>query len=318
MSPNCIELNSVARSFKRASKKGIFSSKSRYDIHNGLTVALRDVSFSVPENQVLGLLGQNGAGKTTLIRILTGLLPPTNGVVRVFGKIPTIRDKEFLRNICLIAGQRRQLTWDLPATDTFIVLKHLYRIDEREYIDQLGFLTELLDLKDLLCKPVRTLSLGQRMKCEIAASLLHSPSLVFLDEPTIGLDAAARQAVWKFFDEYRKRRSTSIVLTSHYMEDIEAMADRTVLLQGGTVAFDGSLTELRSFAGTGKIVRVHYAHPVELPLEFEVRPLGQLGFDVVVTRDALASTVQRLLTFGQIIDLSVLDMPFREKVTEAA
>jgi len=318
MSPNCIELNSVARSFKRTLRKGIFGSKTRHDTHNGLTVALRDVSFSVPENQVIGLLGQNGAGKTTLIRILTGLLPPTTGVVRVFGKIPTIRDKDFLRNICLIAGQRRQLTWDLPATDTFIVLKHLYQIDDKEYVDQLGFLTELLNLKDLLCKPVRTLSLGQRMKCEIAASLLHSPSLVFLDEPTIGLDAAARQAVWKFFGEYRKRRSTSIVLTSHYMEDIEAMADRTVLLQGGTIAFDGSLTELRKFAGTGKIVRVHYAHPVELPLEFEVRPLGQLGFDVVVARDALASTVQKLLTFGQIVDLSILDMPFREKVTEAA
>lgn len=318
MPPKCIELSSLDRSFKRTSKKWIFKSKLRQSVQRGITVALQDVSFSVPENQAIGLLGHNGAGKTTLIRILTGLLPPTNGIVRVFGKMPTIRDKQFLRKICLIAGQRRQLTWDLPATDTFTVLKHLYRIDEREYTEQLGFLTELLDLKSLLGKPVRTLSLGQRMKCEIAASLLHSPSLVFLDEPTIGLDAAARQAVWQFFREYRQRRSTSIVLTSHYMEDIEAMVDRTILLQGGTVAFDGSLTELRNFAGTGKIVRVHYAYPVELPIELEVRPLGQLAFDVVIARDALASTVQRLLTLGQIIDLSVLDMPFREKVMGAA
>lgn len=317
MSQNCIELDSVGRSFKRNSGKGIFRS-AKNGADNKLTVALRDVSFSVPENQVIGLLGQNGAGKTTLIRILSGLLPPNSGIVRVFGKIPTIRDKAFLRKICLIAGQRRQLTWDLPAADTFIVLKHLYRIDDKEYIDQIEFLTDLLDLADLLVKPVRTLSLGQRMKCEIAASLLHSPSLVFLDEPTIGLDAAARQAVWKFFAEYRRRRSTSVVLTSHYMEDIEAMADRTVLLQGGTVAFDGSLTELRNFAGAGKIVRVHYAHAVEFPLELEVRPLGQLGFDVVVARDALATTVQRLLSLGQIIDLSIHDMPFREKSVEAA
>jgi ABC-2 type transport system ATP-binding protein len=207
--------------------------------------AVDSISFSVKKGEIVGLLGENGAGKTTTLKMLTGILYPTGGSVTVDGFTPTQRKKAFLKKICFVMGNKSDIHWDLPAVDTFRYQQLVYDVPNSEYRENIAMLSELLDVKHLLNTQLRRLSLGERMKMELINSFLYSPDIVFLDEPTIGLDLKSQISIREFLKRYREERGTTIIITSHYMDDIEETCDRVILLNHGQKAFDGSIEEIK-------------------------------------------------------------------------
>jgi ABC-2 type transport system ATP-binding protein len=280
-------------------------------------VAVRDITLRIEEGEIVGLLGANGAGKTTLLKLLTGLLYPTSGTARVLGFLPWERSPEFRRQIAFVMGQRSQLWWDLPAADSFLLNRALYRIPEAEFRRRRDQLAEMLGIADKLHIQVRRLSLGERMKCEILAALLHAPRLLFLDEPTLGLDVVAQQSVRDFLHLYNRQTGTTIVLTSHYMGDIEQLCPRVLVLERGELLFDGELTELvRRFAAE-KFLRVELAEPV--PVE-ALQGLGDLhrweGRTLVlrVPRQEAAQRAAAVLSRLPVTDVAIEEPPVEEVV----
>src|SRR5512139_1387209 len=206
--------------------------------------AVDGISFDLEPGEIVGFLGPNGAGKTTTLKMLSGLLHPTSGEMSVLGYVPWKRDRDFLRQITLVMGQRNQLVWDIPAIDSFELNRAVYRVPAADFRKTLDELTQLLELGPLLKKPVRNLSLGERMKWEVAAAILHRPQVVFLDEPTIGLDVTMQRRIREFIAEYNRRFGATVLLTSHYMADVEALCKRVVVIHHGRLLFDGDLTAL--------------------------------------------------------------------------
>ncbi|MDQ1909758.1 ATP-binding cassette domain-containing protein [Paenibacillus sp. GD4] len=206
--------------------------------------AVENISFHIPEGQIVGFLGPNGAGKTTTMKMLTGLLHPTSGTIKVAGYVPWEHKNAFKRRISLVMGQKSQLIWDVPAAESFLVNKAIYEIPDAEYKQTLEQLTSMLELEDVIKKPVRQLSLGERMKCELAASLLHKPDILFLDEPTIGLDVKMQEAMRRFVQQYNQAYKATILLTSHYMGDVTALCERVMVIGRGQLLYDGGMTEL--------------------------------------------------------------------------
>ena len=207
--------------------------------------AIDDISFSIKKGEIVGYIGPNGAGKSTTIKILSGILVPDNGSVIIDRKVPWIDRKKYVSEIGVVFGQRSQLWWDIPAIDSFNLLKDIYNLDDKSYNQTLDELIDLLNLKDIINVPVRQLSLGSRMRCEIAASLLHKPKILFLDEPTIGLDAVSKKIVREFIKKINKKDKVTIILTTHDMSDIEALAKRIILIGKGKVLYDGTLSKLK-------------------------------------------------------------------------
>jgi len=207
--------------------------------------AVVDVSFSIGRGEIVGLLGENGAGKTTTLKMLTGILYPTSGSVNVAGYIPTQRKKAFLKQICFVMGNKSEVNWDLPAADTFRYQQLIYEVPDAECKRNLSMLSELLGVGHLLNTQIRRLSLGERMKMELINNFLYSPELIFLDEPTIGLDLGSQAAIRGFIKSYRREKKPTIIITSHYMDDIEETCDRVILLTHGSIAFDGGIDELK-------------------------------------------------------------------------
>ena len=207
--------------------------------------ALNDISFSIGEGEMVGYIGPNGAGQSSTIKVLSGVLTPDGGECRVDGRVPWKQRVKHVAQIGVVFGQRSQLWWDVPVIDSFELLKDIYKIPDALYRKNVGDLTELLDLSQLLRTPTRQLSLGQRMRCEIAASLLHSPKILFLDEPTIGLDAVSKLAVRDFVKRLNKEHKTTVILTTHDMQDIEALASRVILIGKGKILLDGTLDDIR-------------------------------------------------------------------------
>ena len=234
----------------RAALQSVFHRRSRQ------VQAVSDISFKVEPGEIVGFLGPNGAGKTTTLKMLSGLLHPTRGEVQVLGHVPAKRDKAFLSQMTLVMGQRNQLIWDLPVADSFERNRAVYGIAPDQYRLMRQELTELLDLEALLRKPVRNLSLGERMKSELAVSLLHRPKILFLDEPTIGFDVTMQRRLRTFIAEYNRRYKASIILTSHYMADVESLCQRVVIIHQGRLFFDGNLNELVQLYAPHKIIRV--------------------------------------------------------------
>lgn len=211
--------------------------------------AVEDISFEISEGELIGFIGPNGAGKTTTLKCLSGLLYPTGGNVEVLGYTPWKRDHKFLKQIALVMGQKNQLWWDLPAQESFLLNKEIYEIADSKYKKTLADLSELLDIKDILNIPVRKLSLGQRMKCELIAALIHSPNVLFLDEPTIGLDVVMQKALRDFIQKYNQTFNSTIILTSHYMEDVRQLCKRVIIIDHGKILYDGTLENIvRKFA----------------------------------------------------------------------
>ncbi len=233
--------------------------------------ALKGFSLSVKEGEMIGVIGPNGAGKSTAIKIMTGILRADSGSVRVLGRDPFEQRQELAKDIGVVFGQRTQLWWDLPPRDTFDLLRAIFNIPEKVYRENLATFTELLDLEPLLGKPVRKLSLGERMRCEIAASLLHNPKLVFLDEPTIGLDLIAKERVREFLKKINRERGTTIVLTTHDMGDIEELCERVAIVDIGKKVYDGELERIRRLFGREKEVSVEFHSP---PSVSELKKLG--------------------------------------------
>src|SRR5688572_31295117 len=248
-------LTKTYRSYKKApgfrgAVKGLF--KRDYET----THAAKDIRFAVEEGELVGFLGPNGAGKTTTLKMLAGLLYPTSGEARVVGHVPWQREGAFLRQMTLLMGNRSQLVWDIPASDSFRVLQEIYGIPEDRYRASLRELTDLLELEPLVSKPVRNLSLGERMKVEFAAGLLHGPRVAFLDEPTLGLDVSMQSRIRRFVAEHNRRTGTTILLTSHYMDDILALCKRVLVIHHGKMLYDGELGELAQRMAPYKVIRV--------------------------------------------------------------
>ena len=220
--------------------------------------AVNNVSFEINEGEIVGYIGPNGAGKSTTIKMLTGILKPDSGYINVNGYTPFKDRIKYVKEIGVVFGQKSQLWWDIQVSDSFNLLKDIYKIDESEYQKTLKELVELLKLDKFLNKPVRQLSLGERMRCEIAASLLHNPKILFLDEPTIGLDAVSKVQVRKFIKEINKRRKVTVILTSHDMKDIESLADRLIVIGHGTKLYDGSLSGIKKKFSNKKRLEIIY------------------------------------------------------------
>jgi len=274
------------------------------------------ISFDLAPGEVVGFIGPNGAGKTTTLKMLSGLLHPTSGEASVLGFIPWKREKDFLRQITLVMGQRNQLIWDIPPMDSFELNRAIYRIPVADYRRMLTELTDLLELGPLLRKPVRNLSLGERMKCEIAAALLHRPNVVFLDEPTIGLDVTMQRRIRSFIAEYNQRFGATVLLTSHYMADVEALCRRVIVIHHGKLLFDGELAKLVQKFTTHKLIVVQLGDcQADLGKYGEVLDCADGHFTLRVPKEKTAEITGRLLVDLPVIDLLVED-PAIEEVIE--
>jgi ABC-2 type transport system ATP-binding protein len=274
--------------------------------------AVRQVSFEVAEGEILGLVGANGAGKTTLVKMLAGIIHPTAGDARVLGYRPWERHNAFRRQIALIMGQKAQLWWDLPAADCFLLLREIYQIPRQRHQRILGELARLLDVEDELNIQIRRLSLGERMKMELIAALLHSPRVVFLDEPTIGLDLSAQRAIRDFILDYRRVHQPAMIVTSHYMEDIERLCERIVILREGRVVYDGALRRVVEDYTRSKIVTAQLsasdgaaADREALERLGEVLELSDLKVSLCVPRGRVAEAAGWLLDRYPVTDLQV-------------
>ena len=277
--------------------------------------AVDHISFDIAPGEVVGFLGPNGAGKTTTLKMLSGLLYPTDGEARVLGHVPSRREKEFLRQITLVMGNRNQLQWDIPALDSFDLNRAVYRLPEIEYKRTRDEFVELLELKDLLQKPVRNLSLGERMKMEIVGALLHRPRVLFLDEPTIGLDVTMQKRIRNFVAEYNRRYGATVLLTSHYMADVVALCKRVIVIHHGQILYDGDLSGLVGSFSAYKTIGV--------TLEDAAADLGAYG--EVMGRDGGRVTLRvpkaetsritaQLLADLAVDDLTIEDPPIEDVI----
>lgn len=234
----------------RGSVKALFSRKFE------TVKAVDDISFKIKEGELVGFIGPNGAGKTTTLKCLSGLLYPTQGKISVLGFEPWRRKKDYLKQISLVMGQKNQLWWDLPPKETFLLNKEIYEISEKDFKNNLGELVELLEVEDILKIQTRKLSLGQRMKCELIAALLHRPKVLFLDEPTIGLDVMMQRKIRDFIKEYNRKFRASIILTSHYMEDVKELCKRVIIIDEGKLVFDGQLDRVVKKLAKDKLLSI--------------------------------------------------------------
>ncbi len=262
-----ITVNGLSKFFRvvRRGKGTAAAFRALFSREYDVVAALRDVSFSVADGEVVGYIGPNGAGKSTTIKVLSGILRPDGGSCVIDGRVPWQKRREHVAHIGVVFGQRTQLWWDVPVMDSYDLLCDIYRVPRSEYRKNLDRLIGALDIGGLLSTPLRQLSLGQRMRCELAGSLLHAPRLLFLDEPTIGLDAVSKLAVRAFIGELQKERGVTVILTTHDMADIEALTDRIVLIGKGQILFDGSLRAVRSRHDTTREIEAAFEHRGELP-----------------------------------------------------
>jgi ABC-2 type transport system ATP-binding protein len=277
--------------------------------------AVDDISFNMAPGEIVGFLGPNGAGKTTTLKMLSGLLYPTGGTASVLGHTPWKREKAFLRQITLVMGQRNQLVWDIPAIHSFELNRAIYRIPPEDYKSILKELTDLLELGPLLTKPVRNLSLGERMKCEIAAALLHRPQVVFLDEPTIGLDVTMQRRIRSFIAEYNKRFGATVLMTSHYMADVAALCKRVVVIHHGRLLFDGELALLLQRFTSHKTIIIQLGEcQADLKVYGEILSCEDGRYTLRVPKAETARITERLLADLPVVDLLVEDPPIEEVI----
>jgi ABC-2 type transport system ATP-binding protein len=273
------------------------------------------ISFGIEPGEVVGFLGPNGAGKTTTLKMLSGLLYPTSGEARVLGHVPSKRERDFLRRITLVMGNRNQLQWDLPALDSFELNRAIYRIQRADFLPLRDELIELLDVGDLVRKPVRNLSLGERMKVEVVGSLLHRPQVLFLDEPTIGLDVTMQKRIRSFVAEYNRRYEATVLLTSHYMADVEALCKRVVVIHHGKILFDGPLARLGDSFAAWKTIDVELQDGnADLSAYGEVVESDVGRVKLRVPRAETARVTAQLLAEQDVADLTVEDPPIEDVI----
>jgi ABC-2 type transport system ATP-binding protein len=317
LSESVVHVNELTKIFKvperepglRAAAKALVRRTTR-DVH-----AVEAISFDIEPGEVVGFLGPNGAGKTTTLKMLAGLLYPTSGEARVLGHIPSKREKDYLRRMTMVMGNRNQLQWDIPALDSFELYRAIYRLRREDYLAMRDELVELLDVGDLVRKPVRNLSLGERMKVEIVGSLLHRPQVLFLDEPTIGLDVTMQKRIRTFVAEYNQRHGATVLLTSHYMADVEALCKRVIVIHHGRILFDGALSSLANEFAAYKTIGVLLENG-----NAELGGYGEVIFrdgDRTVLRVPKAETSRiaaRLLSEHEVLDLTIEEPPIEDVI----
>lgn len=287
---------------KFSTLRDFFNRKYRY------IKAIDDISFSIKKGEIVGYIGPNGAGKSTTIKILSGILVPDSGNVIIDKKVPLTNRKEYVSEIGVVFGQRSQLWWDIPAIDSFNLLKDIYKLDDKEYKKTLNELIALLNLKDIINVPVRQLSLGSRMRCEIAASLLHKPKILFLDEPTIGLDAVSKKIVREFIKKINKKDKVTIILTTHDMSDIEALAKRIILIGKGKVLYDGTLSKLKKEYDYLRKIKIDTKDKISVDEDYVVSQTNTkdgIEFVIDIRKTEISSFINLISSKISIIDIDV-------------
>lgn len=324
--PNPIVVENLSKTYKVTDREGgmgasvkSFFKRTYKDVH-----AVRNVSFQIGAGEIVGFLGPNGAGKTTTLKMLSGLLYPTGGSANVLGFTPWQRSNAYLRSITLVMGQRNRLNWDIPAADSFLLNQAIYRISDADYKRTFDELDELLELAPIMRKPVRNLSLGERMKCELAAALLHRPAVLFLDEPTIGLDIGSQNRIRAFLKKYNERSGATIILTSHYMADVTALCERIIIIHQGQLKYDGKLTDLSRRIAPYKLIAIVLkeeapaASPSSLETYGTVMPSQEEGKILLqVPADQTAPITARLLAEQPVQDLTIEDPPIEDVIDRA-
>jgi ABC-2 type transport system ATP-binding protein len=317
-----IAVEGLSKSFKVAKRStGLRQAmKALFYREHTIVPALNDISFSIHTGEIVGYIGPNGAGKSTTIKVMSGILVPDQGNCTIMGYTPWKERVPYVKNIGVVFGQRSQLWWDVPVMDSFELLRDIYKVPHQEYKQNVDLLIETLDLKNLVNSPVRQLSLGQRMRCEIAASLLHSPKILFLDEPTIGLDAVSKMAVRQFIKTMNKEKGVTVILTTHDMNDIEALADRVILIGKGSLLYDGKLTKLRSRFGAHKKITVDYR---ENSTRFEIPGTDLLSWtperavmSVNTEQMMVSEAITHLSAKVEIADVSIEAQPIEDIIVQ--
>ncbi|MBZ0119700.1 MAG: ATP-binding cassette domain-containing protein [Sandaracinaceae bacterium] len=316
-----IEVKDLCKHYRVQERGAGFAAAIRalFKRQHTLVRAVDGVSFSIEAGERVGFLGPNGAGKTTTLKMLAGLLHETSGEVRVDGHVPKERKVAYLEQIMLVMGQKQQLIWDLPPADTFELNRAIYAVPRARYRETLDELIALLDVGDLIRKPTRELSLGERMKCELIAALIHRPKILFLDEPTIGLDVSTQVIVRDFIRDYNVRHGATLILTSHYMDDVTALCPRVIVIDKGKLSYDGALDELVRKVRPEKRIELHLASP---PSDEALSGLGQVvrreGTELVlqVSQEKLPQTVARALATFEVRDFTVGAAPLEEVMSE--
>lgn len=323
--PPIIQVTNLKKYFKVYQKQpGLLGSiKSLYNRQYKEVKAVNDISFTIQPGEMVGFIGQNGAGKTTTLKMLSGLLYPTAGKVDVLGYNPWERKAVFQKKFSLVMGQKNQLWWDLPAIETYLLNKAIYEIPEKQFNDTLDELSTLLDVKDILKIKVRKLSLGQRMKCELIAALLHNPQVLFLDEPTIGLDVVMQKALRDFIKAYNKKFGATIILTSHYMGDVKELCPRAIIIDHGQKIFDGQLQDIIDKYARNKIISLVFARDVKETevIKFgKVKEFGQDGSastaTLLVPRQDAAKMASKIINKLPVQDVTIEEPPIEAIIRE--
>lgn len=314
-----ITLNHLTKHYEIHQKEpGFIGSVKAVFVRKYETVkAVNDVSFSIEEGEVVGFIGPNGAGKTTTLKCLSGLLYPTAGDVKVLGFTPFERKHEFLKQISLVMGQKNQLWWDLPAMDTFLLNKEIYGVSDTEFDRVITDLSKKLDVSNILHTPVRKLSLGQRMKMELIAALIHSPKVLFLDEPTIGLDVVMQQTIREFLREYNRQYNATILLTSHYMGDVEALCKRVIVINYGEILYDGKLSDLVKKHAPYKLIKIvfsEYVDPKKLYSFGETKRFSYPEWEVKVPQTKANTVAAKILQSFPVEDVTIEDPEIEEVI----
>ncbi len=316
-----IEIRDLGKTYRVYQKKeGLWQSfRGLFQRQYRDVLAVRDVDLSVDAGEFVAFLGPNGAGKTTTLKLLSGVINPTRGSATVMGHVPWKRENEYRRQFALVMGQKNQLWWDLPAQESFRLHQYIYNIPADQFQATQDELTELLDVQQLLNQPVRELSLGERMKMELIAALLHSPRVLFLDEPTIGLDVVAQHKIQQFLKYYQQERQITILLTSHYMKDIRALCERVVIIASGTIQYDGSLSGILDRFSTHKLVTLQLAEGDSFEGLEQIAPVESLQPPRVIyrlPRNDVPAVLARVLDARQVVDVVVEDPPLEEIIAE--
>lgn len=310
MKNNIIEIKNLSKDYEIYKKEiGLWSSfKNLFLRKYIIKKAVKNVSFEIEDGEFVGFLGPNGAGKTTVLKILSGIIYPTNGNVTVMGFTPQERKKKFLKNIGIVMGQKNQLYWDIPPVDSFNLFKNIYEINDKTYKQRLDELAETLDVKDILNTPLRKLSLGQRMKCELIAALIHKPKVLFLDEPTIGLDVVAKKNMWDFLKKYNQKEKTTIILTSHYIEDIKKLCNKVMIIDKGMIIYKGTLDDI-----TQKYIH-NRQMIIRLEKEVDIKKIEKYGdvyenhglqYEISIPKNKAAQIVAQVLKELPVADISI-------------
>ena len=316
-----IQVQHLNKSFKVAKRQSGFRNATKALFHREVSTipALQDISFTIQEGEMVGYIGPNGAGKSTTIKIMCGVLTPDDGTCLINGRVPWKERIDHVRDIGVVFGQRSQLCWDVPVIDSFELIRDIYRVDPQVYRQNLEELVTLLDLSETLKTPARSLSLGQRMRCEIAASLLHDPKILFLDEPTIGLDAVSKIAVRQFIKKRNQEKGTTVILTTHDMQDIEALTERILLIGKGQILLDGQLPELKQRFSDAKTLQIDYlgiAPTLPAGVTVTQAEIGRLELTIDPNQLTVPQAITQLSQQVEITDLSVSSITAEEMVAK--